>query len=155
MNFDIDIYRSVGPLTFGMGQHEVTAVLGVIDQTVLADDAIVELYCTRFDLLAQVRSDTDQLCEVGFGHRATNVSLGAIYFFEQSAQQVIAELCKLDSTAKTGFGSIVFPLLGISLTGFLKGGDDARTMTAFAKGHWDSMLPEMKSFVLSKSKSMR
>lgn len=73
-----------------------------------------------YDLVAQVHKNSNQLIEVGFGHRATGVHIYNIQLFEQPQQDVLSELYKIDNNAFIGHGSIVFLNLGISLTGTSK-----------------------------------
>ena len=148
MEFKIDAYKKVGPLRFGMSQQEAEKAVGHIDRVVNTPDGIIELYNFLFDVVAQVQKNSDQLIEVGFGHRATGVSLNDIRFFEQSQQEVLSELYKIDSNAFIGHGAIVFLNLGVSLTGFQSDDDNTRAITAFAKGGWDDIIPSMKTFAL-------
>jgi hypothetical protein len=108
---------------------------------------LVKLYNFSHDVVAQVRKKSDQLVEVGFGPSATNVILDSIHFFEESKNDVVRRLCKIDSNAFTGHGSIVFLNIGVSLTGF-EIDDDAseRAVTAFSRGLWDIIIPSMKPF---------
>jgi len=40
----------------------------------------------------------------------------------------------------TGFGSVVFPKLGIALTGYLPNDEQIKAVSAFAEGRWDRVL---------------
>jgi len=148
MEFRIQPCKEVGPLRFGMGKLDTERALGHIDREIYAQDGIVELYNFPFDVIAQVKKSSDELIEVGFGHRAVGVILNNIRFFEQSAQDVLLELYKIDSHAFIGHGAIVFPNLGVSLTGFQAEDDSSKKITAFAKGVWDDIIPSMKPFSL-------
>ena len=145
MIFNIEPYAAVGPLRFGMTRVDTQQAIGNIDQAADLLEGIVRIHSPSNDLLAQVSAD-DKLIEVGFGRRATNVTLGSINFFTQPKADVIKALCKLDSSAVFGYGSIVFPALGISLTGFQNEDDDDKAITAFAKGVWDDIIPTLKKF---------
>lgn len=149
MKLDIIPYHRVGPLQFGMSCQEVRQALGNIDRIIKGADGITELHNFKLDVLAQVLTDSDRLIEVGFGHHAKNVSFGAVEFFKQSPSDVLAALCRIDSTAVAGYGSILFPTLGLSLTGFLGGDDDdSRAMSVFETGRCDDLVPIMKPFRL-------
>lgn len=146
MILNLTPYSAVGPLIFGMSKVETENAIGDINQTTDLLEGIIRIHSPSNDLLAQVSED-DKLIEVGFGRRATSVTLGSINFFTQPKAQVIKELCKLDAGAVYGYGSIVFPALGISLTGFQNEDDDDKAITAFAKGVWDDIIPTLKKFI--------
>lgn len=146
MDFLIEPYKKVGPLYFGMNKAQTEQALAHVDRSIDSDDGIVELYDFTNDVVAQVRRTSDQLIEVGFGQRAKEVHINNIRIFEQPQQEVLSELYKIDSNAFIGHGSIVFLNLGISLTGFAKGDDVSRAITAFAPGIWDDIIPSMKPY---------
>jgi hypothetical protein len=146
MKFLIEPYKKVGPLYFGMSRAETEQALESIDRSVDSDDGITELYNFTYDIVAQVRKISNQLIEVGFGHRAKEVYINNIRFFDQPQQDVLSELYNIDPNAFVGHGSIVFLNLGISLTGFASGDDSSRSMTAFAAGVWDDIIPSMKPY---------
>ncbi len=146
MKFKIDAYKEVGPLRFGMSKQETEQAIGHVDRAANTPDGIIELYNFSYDVVAQVRKSSDQLIEVGFGHRATEVCINNIYLFEQPGQDVLLELSKIDSNSFVGHGSIVFLNLGISLTGFTDDDNSTRAITAFANGVWDDIIPSMKPF---------
>jgi hypothetical protein len=142
--FNIVPYLSVGPLTFGMTAKEVKLALGHVDRAIRAGSGITKIQNFSHDMLAQVSTGADQLLEVGFGKRAKNVSLGKISFFVQPAKHVIAELFALDNAALEGYGAIIYPYLGITLTGF-QDDDDNMAMSIFHRGGADQVIPLMKS----------
>ena len=145
-HFEIMPYSGCGNIKFGMTRQEVAQSIGHIDRAVKTTDGVTELYNFTLDLVAQVSTDEDRLIEVGFGHRAKNVTFGAIRFFEDPPRDVLAALCSIDPTVVAGYGAIVFPSLGLSFTGFEDKHDDAKAVTAFEKGQWDDLIPSMKPF---------
>jgi hypothetical protein len=153
MDFNIEPYKSVGPLIFGMSRQDVEKTLKHIDRVIVSADGVTELYNHAFDIVVQVATDTNKMIEVGFGRRAKNVTLGKIQCFQQPPRLALSEFCTVDSKALHGLGTILFPNLGISCSGFLNEDDNDQALTAFAQGVWDNMIPKLRPFILQQSEA--
>ena len=67
---------------------------------------------------------------------------------EPEAVAVLSSLYEHDTTAVEGLGSQVFPLLGISLTGYSPEEGEIKAVTAFAAGRWDVSIKSMEKLNL-------
>jgi hypothetical protein len=89
-----------------------------------------------------------KLVEIGFAKEADDVTYRGMNLFAGERRAVISKLCSDDPDPKEVVGTLVFPKLGISLTGFHTGHEDSLAVTAFAPGKWDAQLAGSKPFKL-------
>ncbi len=144
MEYLIDPYVGVGPLTWDMGAQEVSQFLGVPSRH--SRNRVGNHVEFRGDLMMSCIYDksTGLLIEAGFSKTQRLVFFDGMDLMAPDASVVLRFLYQHDSTALEGFGSQVFPLLGISLTGYRPEEAEVRTVTAFARGRWDVQLPSME-----------
>ncbi|HEY9219421.1 MAG TPA: hypothetical protein VIO94_15340 [Phenylobacterium sp.] len=139
MKLVIAPYNGVGPLTFGMSQEEVVEAMGPPQRITKARSGNPILW---YDDLNAILED-QRLVEIGLAPVAPAVIHGIQPFLDPDA---LDKLCKLDGDAREVLGSIVLRNLGVSLGGFHDGDESQKGITAFVRGRWDVLEPEMKQF---------
>jgi len=143
MIFQITPYQSVGPLDWSMDQAAVERVLGAPDRLSRNRAGNTVEGRKELELTTIFDKDTRLLVEVGFSKLPQTFYFGDLDLIGSNPADVLRSLLAQDPTAVEGFGSQVFPALGISLTGFEPENEDVKAATAFARGRWDEMLPKM------------
>jgi hypothetical protein len=88
-------------------------------------------------------SKENNVAEIGFPSSYKKLTLGGVKIFQDSYQDTIVELHRLAKDRFEGDGFIVFPKLGISLSGFHGSDASLLTVTAFKAGWWDDELTDM------------
>ncbi len=137
--FVIEPYVSAGPLKFGMSYDDVKSSLGEpksLEKNRLGDTV------ARYDGFGATIAAAG-VVEVYFLPTAA-VSLSGIDLYKDS--QAFQKLCARDGAPKEFLGFIVLLNLGITLTGFHDGDQSQKAVTAFARGRWDRLSGEMKSY---------
>jgi hypothetical protein len=130
--FEIDPHIGVGPFRFGMTESDVIAT-GLLPKNKTRNrrgepNWIYDGYSVRFG------AKDGLLCDVGFSKQCRVLLRGIDVFADSDA------LGKILSQAPNVFefyGFLVFPDLGITLTGFHDGNESDKALTAFVRGHWD------------------
>lgn len=142
MRFDIVSYVSVGPLRWGMSPADVAKVIGAPTKSSKNNEG--DLIEVREDDMMSCTYSSKKLVEIGFSRVADVAVFEGLDLNSVPAKKVVSELIRRDPKAVRGFGSFVFPALGISLTGYLPEEPDNKAATAFAPGRWDDVIPMMK-----------
>ena len=62
----------------------------------------------------------------------------------KDSEKIVRNFFSIDQEAFYGYGTIVVPKLGSSLTGYIPEDSEIRSASAFAPGRWDKMLSSMK-----------
>ena len=137
----IEPYEAIGPLHFGMDQNDVVAAMGEPQRITKSRRRNILLWYGDVN----VTMEADKLVEVGFGPAAP-VSIHGIHPFTD--QGAFDSLCRLDGNPCKVLGFIVFRNLGITLTGFHDKDESQKALTAFARGRWDVLEPQMKPYSL-------
>ena len=151
MRYEIYSYSSVGPLTWGMTASEVAAAIGAPSRTSR----------NRYKNVVEFRDDFSQTCiydavtirlvEVTFSSQKDTLFFGATDLIGSSSLEVVRTLFLRDSGAITGFDSIVYPQLGIALTGHLPNNEAIKSASAFARERWDIASLGMSPLVVPQS----
>jgi hypothetical protein len=149
MAYEIKSYLGAGRLVFGMSPDAVHEVLGKPRFSRRDPGRLREIYrvCPA---LTFVRIDQElKLVEIGFARAAGEVIYGGANLFAGEYMAVVQRLCGEDPAPREVVGTLVFPKLGISLTGFHTGPKESLAVTAFAPGRWDAQLARSKPFRVS------
>jgi hypothetical protein len=151
MSLELEIHplRGVGPLRFGMQLSEVAAAIGDPEQ--VSKNHLGQRVEFRGPLTLGYSTDgpAATLAHIGIAPAAVVPKLGDIRLFEQPDSTVIHGLLALEPKAGTYLGFLVFPALGIALTGFHDADESQRAVTLFAPGAWDKRLSKLAPFVQS------
>lgn len=143
MHFEIKPYISIGPLIWTMKPNDVELILGPASRSSK----------NRFGNIVELREKLGQTCI--YDGRSNNLievtfSEPNIIFFEDvdllgaESKSIIHHLYSFDAIPLSGFGSVIFPNIGIALTGYDSENSDIRAAGAFSRGRWDSVMPKMK-----------
>ena len=148
MSFEIVPYVGAGVLRFGMSPDRVHEILGTPRFARSDPGRLREMYGVSPALTFEGTDQELKLVEIGFSKEAVDVSYRGTNLFAGERRAVVRRLCGDDPDPKEVVGTLVFPKLGISLTGFHTGHEESVAMTAFAPGRWDAQLAGSKSFKL-------
>jgi hypothetical protein len=149
MAYEIKSYMGAGRLVFGMSPKQVHELLGKPRFSRSDPGRLREIYriCPA---LTFVGTDGElKLVEIGFAGAAGEVIYGGANLFAGEHMAVVQRLCGEDPNPRQVVGMLVFPKLGISLTGFHTGPKESLTVAAFAPGRWDAQLARSKPFKVS------
>lgn len=144
MKFEIVPYVSVGPLTWGLQLDTVASIIGKADHSSRNRAGNTVEFREVFSQSCIYEKNTLSLIEVTFSQRKENMFFSGIDLIGSSNLDVVRQLHHLDKSAMTGFGSIVFPALGIALTGYLPNEEEINAVGAFAYGRWDRAMVGME-----------
>jgi hypothetical protein len=135
MIFTIVPYLSVGPLYFG---DTVSAVIETLGEPIRRSrNARGETDLQFGDCSVRFDAKDHILVEVGFSARAS-VRIGDIDVF--TSQTALTDLITAEGCEPFEYaGFLIFPKLGITLTGMHDGDQSQLALTAFAKGRWDHL----------------
>lgn len=136
---EIQSYKSVGPLQFGMNEVAVRLALGepVSSSTDRQGNQVLrykDLNCTL---------GPEGLLEVGVLPELP-VRLRGIDLF--NSPTALEAVCEMDGCPQEFLGFLVFMKLGVTMTGFHDQDESQKAVTAFASGRWDILMPQMKPF---------
>lgn len=144
MTFVIHPYRSIGVLNWSMQTHDVDAALGPSSRVSKNRQGNSTQYREQFSQACIFDKRSGLLVEVTFSERRELVFLGKLDLIAASNVEAIRTLYQLDPTALKGFGAIVFPELGVSLTGYEPNDEQIKAVSAFSRGRWDTAMRNMK-----------
>lgn len=149
LTFDIEPYVGPLPLRFGLPRAEVPAVLGVEVQRKRDED-------DRFGAVRVAYYGTGTVAEVGFVPRGIILRfMGTELWNDQSVADPVPLLLKHDPDPVESDGFLVFPAIGVTVTGFHDGDQSQRALTVFQRGHWDKYLPTATKPKLTKYRKVR
>lgn len=132
MIFEVRPCKGVGPLVLGMSLEDARADLGNPLRSAIKEGERVETY--RDFTLAY--SADNRLVEASFSAPADVRFQDANLFTTPDA---LARLVAADGAPLEGFGSIVFPALGLVVVDFDSDQESDRAVQVFERGRWDSM----------------
>lgn len=146
MKFDVQPFKQCGPLSWGMSPFDVAQHLGLPEKSMR--NRAGHRIEFRFGQTASFIFDksADQLVEVTCSRLPSTLCLGPLDLVAGDSEAVAGALVQLDRGALQGFGSIVFPALGVSLTGYVPEDKEIRAASAFAPGRWEAVVGQMKPF---------
>lgn len=137
MQFEIVPYVSVGSLRWGMSSAEVSAIVGPASRTSRNRYKNIVEFREGFSQTCIYDHVTERLVEVTFSELKGTLFFGSLDLIESSNLVVIRSLLRGDASAVAGHDAIVFPNLGIALTGYRPNNEAIKAAGAFAKGRWD------------------
>ena len=146
MRFEITPFVNAGPLSWGMRNDEVAAAIGAPDSHRRVRSGTYFEYWDKLSLTCSYDESSRELVEVGFSKLPDLVTYQAKDLIAEDHLIILRVLSDGGRNAAwQGLGSIVFPSLGISLTGYFPEDPEIQAVTAFARGRWDRVLSSMKS----------
>jgi hypothetical protein len=148
MPYEIESYVGAGALRFGMSPAQVHDILGNPRFTGSDPDRLREMYGMSPALTFTGTDKELKLVEIGFAKEAEDVTYRGANLFTGERRATIRKLCDDDRDPREVVGTLVFPNLGISLTGFHTEHEGSLAVTAFAPGTWDAQLARSKPFKL-------
>lgn len=138
MNLKLEPYVGVGPLRFGMSENDVLLSLGKpTKEGPNRRGELTYLYST-FNL---VFAKDEGVVEIAF-YPGAQLEIDNISMFQDAS--ALEKLIAVDSQVKEYVGILLFPSLGVTLSGFHN--EDSETVTAFAKGRLDHLVHKFKPF---------
>jgi hypothetical protein len=136
-----------GVLRFGVSPEQVHQLLGKPRLARSDPGRLREMYGVSPALTFKGNDKDLELVEIGFAKDAEeDVTFRGTDLFSAERRAILASLCNDDADPRDVAGTLVFPELGISLTGFH--GDHGAGVTAFAPGTWDETLERSTPFKL-------
>lgn len=149
MPYEILPYVGVGALRFGMTSPQIRQILGAPRFSRRDAHRLREMYGVGGPALtfrAAAGSEEAELAEIGFTKAATDIVYRGTNLFAGKRPAVIGMLCNEEPEPREVSGTLVFPRLGITLTGFHSGPEENMAVTAFAPGVWDTNLVGARRF---------
>lgn len=139
-------YTQCGPLDWTMTPADVERELGPAERSLR--NRMGNRVEFRFGQSASFIFDktSGQLVEVACSQAPSSLVLGDVDLNDDDSEAVAAALVRLDGRARSRYGSIVFPALGVALTGYVPEDREVRAASAFAPGRWDAAFAEMTPF---------
>lgn len=146
MKFQILPLEQCGPLDWTMTPSDVETLLGPPERSMC--NRMGNRIEYRFGQSASFIFDksSGRLVEVACSRPPSSLLLGEIDLGGDDSEAVASALVRLDGQARSRYGAVVFPALGVALTGYVPEDREIRAASAFAPGRWDLSLPEMVPF---------
>src|SRR4026208_732049 len=139
--FEITPYQSIGPIRFGMSADELTAAVGKPVNVSKSRLGEIEFKYPAFRVALSAKDG--RVVEVGVVP-GTELVLDGIKIF--SSPDSFDKLVKKDGDPYEYVGFIIFPNLGITMTGFHDKDESQKAVTVFANGRWDSVKSKFKRY---------
>ncbi len=139
--FEIIPGEGLGPLRFGMGPIEIERILGNKEDQSEYDD-VVELYFSNYMNLS---FRNDKLFQIGATRRSSGIAYKGMDIFSADPMAVLRALEMDAGGAFESYGFIVFPKMGLSLTGFHDDDLDNKAMALSVLEEWQSSSDTLKS----------
>ena len=144
--FDVRPLEGAGPLRFGMDANAVASILGSPEH--VSVNHLGQTVEFRGALTLGYGSDQGALLNhIAFGPLATGVVFKDTGFFVDDDRVVIERLIAI-CPAGTYLGFLVFPELGLALTGFHDRDLSQRAVTLFPRGAWDKRIGKLTPYTL-------
>ena len=133
--FDIQPYVGALPIRFGLPRSEVPALLGL-------PAPAIRKKADHFGSVRVAYYGTDSVVEIGFVPRGIILRfMGTELWNERTIADPVPLLLQHDPEPVESDGFLVFPVIGVTVTGFHDGDESQRAVTVFRRGHWDEFLP--------------
>lgn len=81
----------------------------------------------------------EKLVEIALYPNLPHVEFRGIRLFEEPGADVMKTLRDMDNSYTEKVGVIIFPRLGIAVTGFMSEDDNQKSVTVFTQGRWESV----------------
>lgn len=146
MDFSITPFQQCGPFNWQMSPDEANAILGTPERTSRNGAGHLVQFRNNRCFTLVFDGTKKSLIEITNSQSDPGLVLGAVRINDLNSENVIRRLLELDEFALQGFGSIVFPRLGVSLTGYAPEDPEIRAASVFASGRWDDAARDMKPF---------
>jgi hypothetical protein len=145
VSYELYPFVGAGPLHFGMDTQAAERAVGKPEQT--TTNHLGQRVEFRGPLTLGYSDESGQsLNHIAFGPDAGALALGQARIFGEPDLEVLRHLYSMDPTCGTYLGFLVFPLLGIALTGFHDEDRAQRAASLFPRGAWDKRLPKLAAF---------
>jgi hypothetical protein len=147
MGFEIIPFVGVGELRFGMTPTEIADILGVP----LSKDVGRNYYEERVeyrscaDVVVSYDKNSNTAAEFGFGQTIRELSYMKQKIFLMPELDALRLLIDRDSNPYESVGFVIFPNLGISMTGFHDNDPDEKAVSVSEKGRLDRILTRIKN----------
>ena len=155
MKFDIQPGVGVGSLRFGMTPDEASAEAGPAETTrVLRYPGATKTelrwsYKRGIHIVFSQPIETARLVELGFWKACRTLSYKGVRVFQTKDRMEVVRALAADDPSPMELSSfLVFPKLGITLSGFHDARENDIAVTVFEPGRWDEQLPRMKPYKL-------
>ena len=153
MHYDIEPCVGVGPLHLGMTELQVHEVIGKPFFARPTRAGSKELYASDpgtplIGCVYGIDGAVSRLASIGVMKNVHDLSYRGVKLFQIGRLAAVKRLMQDDSDVRETVSFLIFPKLGINLTGFHNGRDEDLAVGVFARGHWDKQLDRMKPFAL-------
>jgi hypothetical protein len=136
MDLDIVPYVGVGPLRFGMTPGQVHQTVGAPRRVKRAAGMLREIYPFEALLMFEGAPNALRLVEIGFDRHCAELSYAGVKLFGIPPRDALRRLLLDDTHIGEYLGRLILPKLGITMTGFHSGPQEALAVTAFERGRW-------------------
>lgn len=140
MKLEILPSKGLGKLNFGMTKAEVRTILGQEKDRSLIED-MEELY---FDNYLNLAFRDNLLFQIGAVRHSEGITYKNIDIFESDPISVLRKMETDAGGAFEMYGFIVYPGLGISLTGFHDEDYEQKAVTVAVLEEWESVRTELR-----------
>jgi hypothetical protein len=146
-DYTIESFVGVGMLKFGMPRAQVHVLLGNPPRSRKSkfSEGVTDFW-NENGLQLAFSDSRGQLREIGLYPNLPKVELGSLNLFDRPGKEVLQKLCELDGSPRITVGVVVLLQLGIAVSGFLVEDGDERSVTAFARGVWQSNNPKLLAY---------
>jgi hypothetical protein len=140
--FEIIPFAGVGELAFGMTPKEAAAILGAPLSGDISRNYHGERveYRFRADMVMSYNKEADTAVEFGFGPAVKGLSYMGQGLFLMPELHALRWLMNEDGAPYVCAGFVIFPKLGVSLTGFHDNDSDEKAIAVSQKGGLDGVL---------------
>ena len=139
MKLEIAPYVGVGPMHFGMDPDHVEAVAGSPFRSKPAA-GIRYVYDFGGTLLFEQSAMGLRLVEMGFRRQCLDLIYRDMNIFRSKREAVLRRILDEDKGVVEIVGFLIFPTVGMTLTGFHSGPEEDLALTVFARGRWDRQI---------------
>jgi hypothetical protein len=135
MQLSIQPKLGLGDIRLGMSETDVTAILGLPESEGTVEGDLEVYYGNDINVCFR----DGKAIRIGATRRAKGILCDELDIFDASPLLVLQRLEKQAGKAFECYGFIVFPALGIALTGFHDSDIDDKAITVSIDGSWDDL----------------
>ena len=137
MKLEIAPYVGIGPMHFGMDPDHLEAVAGSPCRSKRTAAGIRYGYDFGGTLLFEQSAMGLRLVEMGFHRHCLDLIYRDMNIFRSKREAVLQRFLDEDKGVVEIVGFLIFPTIGMTLTGFHSGPEEDLALTVFARGRWD------------------
>jgi hypothetical protein len=139
MEWEIETFRGMGPISFGMTPDDVQKIVGpaMRSRKGLRPNSFTEFRGIDIPI---IRYKNNLVSEIEAFHEVPNVSFRGISIFGDRGTIVLRELENLNRGALHSLGIVLFSNLGISAGRLDEKVPEQHSITAFEQGLWDNKI---------------